>query len=979
MECISWNNASVFALLEEVCRRTNRQAALARGKFKNDFGNMLYLTNNRVRATQLNQKLVAELCGESFGAVNHTVIPPTIVPYKAGFTYLAALAKFGYTDTLHICKYTDAWFHFFVCQIAREVIPDGFFKSSAEPNRRAHLSKDFSVFIRDVILNLKEAELQAFAQTQPDEVSEFFIKAYHVYRQQIEQFPNKENQFLHSLDAYRYLHANAAPGAHPFALNKVIVVENFGQLEPLFQAILRQVECPVFCVENRPLTDLESYRDNTRLYDFMTPLDEAEFIGWKVKSLLQNGVEPARIGIACANDESRAILELVFKRMNIAGNTRMKMIESPQYRLVKTASALMHRQEERICLQDIFFSENSKFNFQSARDFFRFQKAFSQSGIKSKVQPCTALNETILQFIQQPDLAETTISVLKKFTDFISTPRSVTQIAAGIINDKTDRKLVGEMMIALYELDENVPLSAANYVDEMQKMFKVLDSQELNVLRQTSWLEENARQDATAAEPVYHIDIATPEIIHTIQPDYLFLCGFSAAADKNPILSYPYPLVKALSLKTLPEKKKETASHIVYALNRARESYVSYAFLKMDKKEDGQSTFVKYLKSHLAPECQPINAHNGVLLKAEDVIELHHNQVPEPSWSLLLGGKWKEKKPAPLPDCTLGELLQSVLKRDEEDGTYHLPVKQFAHFILCPRRFVYECVAKYGQFGKDEEQTEHLQRGTFWHKVFELSAKKAGFLSQDAAKIKAALRTGLTEALAQKEVHLSGFTLLSEQEFVDKVCSSVLEPFAFNESSRRSVPGKKITTEKSYTLDIAGTPFRLSCKIDRLDEVGREVILWDYKTRRGKTEAIKFYQGVRGKSDKRELVANEDSLQLALYMYIYAAHHPDKTHLNAANIFLSGVDNQGAYNYYAKEEENTADEPAEKGSVRPAVLQGLLDDVLAAFKQLLGTRIYDIPNSLNSTRGEALCKKTQCNEYSYCNFKEVCDIIGDKK
>lgn len=961
MKIISRKNESIFALLTDICQRTNNQTALAQGKLQNDFGNVLYLTNNRARATQLNQQLVAELCSSALNQGHNTVIPPTVVPYTAGFTYLAALAKFGYIDTLHVCKYTDAWFELFVCRLAKEVIPDGFFISSAETNQRAHLSKDFGVFIRDLVLNLKEENLTAFSENQPDEVSKLFIKSYQAYQSQMAQFADKENQFLHPLDAYHYLYTHGVPSAHPFALKKVVVVENFEMLEPMFQAILKQIECPVFCIENSPIVDFAAYQNKTFLYDFMTPLDEAEFIGWKVKSLLQEGVKPFQIGVACANEQSREILELVFKRMHIAGSMRMKMNESPYYKLVKTVFSLIYREKKPIYLQDIFFSKKSKFNLKSAKDFYNFRQAFIGKGLQTTEDPCAALKDTISEFIQRTDLEDAqTAPLLNDFLDLIQHPCKITEIANQVINAKMDIKLVNEIMIALYELDENLSVSDLHYAEEVQKMFGVLDTRELNVPREPSWLESAAPKEEEESDPLYHIDIIKPEAVNTMRSEHLFLCGFNAGSDKEQMLSYPYPLARGLQLKTMPEKRRETAEHIVYALNHAQHNYVSYAYLNMNGKEEGPSTFIKYLKTHLNPKYQPIFAQNGMLLKAEDVVTLQDNQIPEPSWSLTLQGHWKDKQGFLLPPCTLNDLLQTVLSR-QEDGFYSIPAKLFTHFILCPRMFVYELLAKYGRFDReDDTRTKNLAKGTFYHKLFELGARKAGFLSPQAAEIQKALEEGLIETLEQPKISIHTFTPLSKDEFVTYIREQVLGPFSKLESSRRYVPNKKITTEQDYQLPINKTVFKLSCVVDRIDETAEQTVLWDYKT--GKENyTLEFFQPRGGK-----LKGNENVLQLALYMYIYAHHYPDKQHITAGNIYLNGMDNKGTHEYSEQEKK----------------LEDLLDKVFCSFENMLATPIYKIPFHLThqesaTTDLKELCDASTC--ISYCNFKEVCDIVGEKK
>lgn len=948
--------AKLSDLLNEVKILTNNKTAVSGGKLKNDFGNIIYLTNNRIRANRLNDMLAEELASN----INlNTIIPPQIAAYPTGFLLMAAYAKFGYADSLNICKYSDEWLNLFLYGLSKKTIEESFFADiyGETENKRANLTRDFRAFIKDVILNLKENNINALLQdTEITDTAKYFLETYKEYKKEEENFKEAENQFLHPLSAYQYLYKNVKS----VNLSKVIIAENFDMLEPLFQEVLKNLSCPVYIIKDE-VKDKTHYRDNTSVYNFMTPLDEAEFIGWKVKDLMLKGASGNDIGIACANGQSREILESVLRRMEINGDKQITFIENPYYRLVKTMFMLIHGQENfTLNLKSIFYDTKSKFFME--KGFYKLQQLFSEKGLKAKTNMIESLKNAIEQFTgEYKDNSEysKSIKVLENFKAVLTDKTlKITEIANKTINDKTNKTVINDIMLALYELDTNLPdNSAEDYVKTALALFAVTDKRELNAPRQELFIDKKEEDNTyQQKEYSYGIEISKLDAARTLKAKYLFICGLNASSDKDTLLNYPDILAKKLNLPDLQEKKRQTAQSIADAVNTSKENHISYAYLNINCKADGQSSVIKTLLRD--DKVKNIIGEGGKLLKSYDLIKLDNNLIPDNSW-LSVKNEDKDLTEEQLNDFTkelfngisLEQFLQTVLGK-KEDNKYHIAVKDFADFLICPRQFIFNLLARYANIEThDEESVQRMTKGSFWHKVFETAAKKEDFKSKDINKVESALQNALEQTV--NETDISAFSTASKDTFLDEENKTTVTIFSKNEIERQIKNScKPLSTEEKLQLEITGTPFLLSGKTDRIDETqDGGYIFFDYKTGTPKPDKITIVM-----SNKKILHPNQNSLQLALYMYIYAQNNNiDITKLKAANIYINGCDNMND-KIYTPEQMN--------------LLKSLLDKSIEHFKNNLKADIQTINRQANAQ----ICNENG-KKCTYCSFKYACGII----
>lgn len=965
---------NLLDLLKTVAEKSGHKAALANGKFKQDYGNVLYLTQNRIRANQLNLLLAQEV------AQTHekTIIPPAVLPYTAGFVRLASLVKFGYVDSLNVCRYTDEWFNLFLYEVAKKVVPDAFFADEfgLMDNKRANLAKDFRVFIRDVVLWLKTktadslyADLERLSETE-----RLFLEAYHAYREEEKNFSNADNQFMHPLQAYEDLYARVREGAAD--LNKVIIVEDEDLLEPLFREILKKINCPVYVLQDTAAA-ANAYREKTDLYHFMTPLDEAEFVGWRIKSLLVGGTSGTDIGVVCADRAAAEVLEAVFKRMDIAGEQRLPLAANGYYRLVKMLFALIYREEgASLSAEALFADEKSKFKL--GWGFHLLRRMLTKKGLKSQLSPAEGLLESITEFIgdedhtveakyKEPSAYEKDKATLCRLKELLEkqNPR-VSEIAEYALNDTKDKALINDIMAALYELDENLKTETDRdeFLKKAHTLFGVLDGRELNTRREALALEQAPAADKTEddweMETNYSFSVAPAEWAKTLRVKHLFLCGFNAGADKTGLLCYPNALAEKLELPTLAEKKVRAAESVEYALNYADETAVTYGYLTLEGRENGQAALIQLLGQVLPTEKQHIGEDNHLLKSYGDESQKLIDAMPDPSWTGAQEAVRKEKGLKKFTEevlfaqtKTCGQLLEEIIRPDTQ-GRRAIAAKQFADFIICPSKFFFTLLAKHcGMETADAEGIQRMSKGTFWHKVFEDGATQDIFYGQGETKIKEALEIALNGVMQEEDI--SKFDVNDKDDFLAQAKEEVLPLFARNEAARQEKYGLCAYEglEEKFTYCIPNCTFDIHGKVDRKDKSnGEKIFFWDYKTGNPKADPLKFYKEKGKKGEKYwELEKDENSLQLALYMYGYAKARPatqkEPPPLCAGNIFINGKDNMGTQDYDTK-------------------LEGALDKQMETFVRCLKEPLSELPK-------ENKVKKDPCK---YCDFKAACKIIS---
>ena len=582
--------------------------------------------------------------------------------------------------------------------------------------------------------------------------------------------------------------------------------------------------------------------------------------------------------------------------------------------------------------------------------FFKLNKMFIEKGVISKINKVESLIKTVTEFTEQNSKDEKyfkTIEILKSFLELTQNPHlKITEIANKVINDKYDKQIINDIMIALFELDTILAgQTGETYIKNALALFSILDDKEINSAREKMFLniEDNFQKEDT-----YNIEIAKIEQLKTLKSKYLFICGLNADFDKTIQLAYPLKIAKELGLQTMKEKKLLIAQSIISAINTSEQNFISYPYLTMECKEDGKSSFVKTLIT-LLPKESNIIGENGRLLTSNDVIKIQDNKQPDRTF--LTDNKNSKTKEVQLvnfkkelfKDITLKDLLEQVLSKDEK-GKYHISATEFVRFIQCQRQFVFSMIAKKCSMEiKDTEGVINTKNGSFKHRIFEIAAQHPDFCSQDVEKVIKVLKDSTEQAL--NEFDISQFFLGSKETLLTQIEKHEIPLFAKNEVERQRKYNLIVQdTEARFFYEIPGTNFGISCKFDRIDKSSdNKIFLWDYKMGHPKKDKISFIM-----SQKKIFNNNDRSIQLALYMYIYDKLYNFKN-LYGANIYINGRDN------------------LDKESYNPEI-EKLLNDSMEYFKTALNNNIDILP--LTNTQ---ICNDSR--NCDYCGFQYACNII----
>ncbi|MEI7543137.1 MAG: hypothetical protein WCJ94_07810, partial [bacterium] len=253
------------------------KASVSGGLLNNDYSGIWYITNNGIRAAQVKEAILAEMSVRKIKAS----LVPLVMPYKLAFLYLAAMAKHGFVDMENITEYSEEWLEFLMYDISKKTIKDSDFLDSygETDNRRANLSRDFKNFISSVVLYEGREKLEKVSAVGKGSfVEKTFYDAYKNYDIEEKKYPG--TKFFHTLTAYEQLYKITKDKTAKH-VDKVILIENEELLEPMFKEIIKNISTNgIINVERAPLSALK-LEEKTELFHFMTPLDEAEYIGWK--------------------------------------------------------------------------------------------------------------------------------------------------------------------------------------------------------------------------------------------------------------------------------------------------------------------------------------------------------------------------------------------------------------------------------------------------------------------------------------------------------------------------------------------------------------------------------------------------------------------------------------------------------------------------------------------------------------------------
>ncbi len=817
----------------------------------NDYSNIYYIVNNLQRAWQAEAQLGREMRDKGIKAI----IPPYIMPYRLAFLEISNNIINNNYGASKLTEYDDEWVKFFIYGLTVDIIkqiPGE--EDYVYINKRHNIVSDFGNFIADVINHVKWNEVNKikFKSGEPEEL---FLKVYDKYMKKGEA--HKGLKFFSALIAYKKLHEFLSNGnKHNFA--KTLIIEDFDDMEPVFRQIVEMLENYGVRVERiNSLESSGSGKTSKVFYNFMNPLDEAEVIGFEIKKLLASGAPADDIAIVPYNSKSADLMDFVFHRFGIKSGRVNTLGNSPLFKLFKAAVYTAKYPEE--FAEDILSVLSSEYSScrVSAGTMRWIKKRIKKMGHMVHKKPMETIRLALVKTIEGSEkyLAEAGSEKDKEHIAYVEkdiisiksamelSGSSISKILESIVN--SDAKLNKDTLYMLYESaafmdetlcgiksgeDERFILDALFSATAEREYFEQIDPRKEAV----QYINElNACQGGEFFVPV--MDARSAD---NIRSKHIFLMGLDASADKRDILNYPGRLAKALKLPGYEEKKAVIYKKMMNVINNAQSTCVSYAYLGLEGKVEGMANIARMISDDKTRALYPelagfkiVKNDDNSLIRSSDIIE-KEAAVPETMYAYSVNpaaAKFgsKDERHEILGKTKVFDLLET----DEVTGDKKVSVTDFVKYIQCPRNFVFSLLAKKtGLMQPDLEGQARIDKGIFWHKVFQNAgtAYKSDF-NKDEAGILKALNAGFD--LAISEFNPDAFDESFKDDFIKTARSLNIPVFAKLELKRRQrFAGLKLHESEMKIETILNKGIKLHGKIDRIDKYESGVIFWDYKT-----------------------------------------------------------------------------------------------------------------------------------------------------
>ncbi|MCE5299559.1 MAG: PD-(D/E)XK nuclease family protein [Spirochaetia bacterium] len=950
-----------------------------------DLSSVLYIVNNQQRASQLQMQIAGEMAEKGIKAI----LPPDIVAYQVGFLQLAGNIVKGSASGEGLTEYSEEKQQLLMFQIAVETIQstaagDAY---NTTANNRHHLVKDTKSFLKDVITHMKW-DAAAQHQAEKGSPSELFCQFFRNYMDRAGSC--KGSRFFDIFIAYRELYEYLKSG-EKFEFDKTIVVEDFDDMEPIFREICVMLEKSGVKVEKT--VSSPAGRAGTAkhrwFYNYMTPLDEAESIGFKVKEMLASGVKPHDISVVYYNRDIFDVLQLVFDRFGISYFAMEPLKDSPVYDAFRSAVSMAYGEFDPREAVDLLSCEASEFNT-TGFTASMFVNALSDLGYKVRKEPVESVKKALAvtvakreEFVKNSagkydekfiNRINDDAASLKAFSDFLDKAPSMDLAAifdASVASPGAKHASVyARLASVIAGMDAILAPYRAKGKDShdfrfmLEALFEVLGCGEYMefidpVKEKLMFKEPQVEKEPSAA----FISMLPPMLACNTSANTVFMCGMDASMDKREAVSYPAALAQALGLPLWDRLRMKKNAKLVQAAQNPGEVHFSYSYLDFGSKVLGISNAARLISK--MDGVKTVSNSDNSLLRGYDIISTGRN-APDDSYRFgpVQGASEMVKAKTVKGVPKIKELL------DNSTALPMVRVTQLADFAVCPRRLVNSLLA--GAAGLTEaDMTLRMsgKTGNFWHRVFELAAKeKKLFNSVKQADIEKALKTGIKGALAEFDPEV--IQEKSGKEFLLEAEKAVIPLFAGNEAARKKTMKGLSSVEQEIKLGKECGTFCIEGTTDRLDVYGNTAVLWDYKTGNRQKTSFSFFAGkskftqANYSGDKRRFDSGNgrDAVQLGIYTYLLSNEKTSelkmyKTMDKAAGvIYMDGSDNL---------------DDIETVKLQAAQLPELVEKVIAAFAEFIEqpADILEQPgmNDSGFTRGIQPC--------SYCEYAKNCEML----
>ncbi|HRQ44833.1 MAG TPA: hypothetical protein PLB12_10855, partial [Candidatus Goldiibacteriota bacterium] len=499
--------------------------------FKNDYSGIYYIVNNYQRARQVQQKIESEMRASTDKKV---ISPPDIADYKSAFLYIAVQILLGGADRSNITEFSNEWIGFFMADIALNAVTGSkvYDKQKRTENIRMNLSAEYAAFLFDIeeyeCVDKMEALKGKYAALEPEK---HFFAAYDEYMKRRKAHSNP-NKFFDRISAFTRLKEYLKDGGR-VKEKTVIIVEDKADMEPLYITLLDLLgKAGVIVMDvNRQDYLLKGAAQETALYHYMTPLDEAEGTAYAIKKLIKNGVAPEDIAVAVFGSDSAESLRFALERFGISHATKRAISGHHAFTLfadaINFAVCEPEKADAMLMARQLLGNETSALKPTS---YSYADKVFSIIASLGKAAEgeagCVKLAEK-LESIGGPFKDDT-----KGAAQVIKDRKSLLNEGFGKLFDNlVDKKVLqeSEAAIILAEAAEMLDRQLPGFTATAENIFKLKAA-----LRSIGNMEYEAEEGKSAG---YVIPFMQDKKVFNINAVHYFICGLDAGIDRRQMIS----------------------------------------------------------------------------------------------------------------------------------------------------------------------------------------------------------------------------------------------------------------------------------------------------------------------------------------------------------------------------------------------------------------------------------------------------------
>ncbi|HRU38413.1 MAG TPA: hypothetical protein P5511_00950, partial [Candidatus Goldiibacteriota bacterium] len=532
---------------------------------QNDFSNIYYLANNLQRGQQMEAEIVRDMRAQGI----KTIIPPKIMPYRMAFITIADNILNNRYNASEMTEYNEEEIRFFIYKLAIDVVKP--VKGEAgyiSANRRHNIVPDFDKFIAEVINHIKWDDA-ARLKPATGEPEAYFLEVLKKYMEAGQKHTGP--RFFSALIAYKKLYDHLKAGKGKGGFDKILLIEDFDDMEPIFKEIIEMLikaggKVSKMCSNCKP----ETGNRKLQFYQFMSPLDEAEVVGFRIKQLLASGVPDNEIAVVPYNSKAADLIDLVFHRFGIrscrvgtlASNQLFKLFKSAVY----TAKYPEENAEELISVLDSEYSA-----CRVTRETFKWvKKRLLKRGMLIHKKPLETVRQALEDTIKgsetylagdgknadeqfKQSIMSDIAGIKKALTMALAQDAGISGILESVVDGST--KLNKDVLLMLSEsaalMDETLAgiKDPSDYRFMLDALFSALSDREyFEMIDPQKEVRQYLNEFHAYQGGAFFIPVMDALSADNINAKHVFLFGLDASFDRQEVIRYPGVLAKGLKL-----------------------------------------------------------------------------------------------------------------------------------------------------------------------------------------------------------------------------------------------------------------------------------------------------------------------------------------------------------------------------------------------------------------------------------------------